>query len=143
MLHVLLHMHRHQGSFNSDQIAKMLGTHPVVVRRTLSSLRKAGYVCAITGRGGGWQLSPSIDHVTLLDVHRAVSSPNVFAFTSGDQQASCAVERVVNRALASTMGEAEKLLLTKLGEVTLGALSADFDAICKSEGWDGNTDKEN
>jgi DNA-binding IscR family transcriptional regulator len=35
MLHVLLHMARHDKPFTSEQIAKMLQTNPVVVRRTM------------------------------------------------------------------------------------------------------------
>jgi DNA-binding IscR family transcriptional regulator len=36
MLHVLLHMARHDAPMTSETIAKMLGTNPVVVRRTMA-----------------------------------------------------------------------------------------------------------
>ena len=34
----------HQGPMTSDGIAHMLGTNPVVVRRTMAGLRNSGYV---------------------------------------------------------------------------------------------------
>lgn len=40
MLHVLLHMARQNKTFTSDEIAEMLSTNPVVVRRTMSGLKK-------------------------------------------------------------------------------------------------------
>ncbi|MGO4775349.1 Rrf2 family transcriptional regulator, partial [Lysobacter sp. 2RAB21] len=39
MLHVLLHMARHDQAFTSEQISRMLNTNPVVVRRTMAGLR--------------------------------------------------------------------------------------------------------
>jgi DNA-binding IscR family transcriptional regulator len=53
MLHVLLHMARHDGPITSEAIGMMLGTNPVVVRRTLAGLRDAGYVRSDKGHGGG------------------------------------------------------------------------------------------
>ncbi len=36
MLHVLLHMARHAEPFTSELTARMFGTNPVVVRRTMA-----------------------------------------------------------------------------------------------------------
>ena len=56
MLHVLIHMDKHQHASTSDMIAKMLNTNPVVVRRTMAGLREQGYVRSEKGHGGGWTL---------------------------------------------------------------------------------------
>lgn len=40
----------------------------------------------------------------------------------------CLVEQAVNAALATAFEDAERLLLSRLGDVTLGQLSVDFHA---------------
>ena len=59
MLHVLLHMARHERPMTSEAIARMLGTNPVVVRRTMAGLRDVGYVGPEKGHGGGWEMRAS------------------------------------------------------------------------------------
>ena len=49
MLHLLIHMGRMEGPLTSDDAAMMLGTNPVVVRRTMAGLRDAGYVRSMKG----------------------------------------------------------------------------------------------
>ena len=139
MLHVLLHMARQEGPFTSDQIAKMLRTNPVVVRRTMAGLRKGGYVKAEKGRGGGWTIACDLRTTTLLDIHRAVGGPRLFAIGSDDEHPTCGVERVVNAALRKALREAESILLHQLNRVTLAKLATKFDAICRAGGWDATT----
>ncbi|PZU49002.1 MAG: transcriptional regulator [Sphingomonas sp.] len=133
MLHVLLHMARHERPMTSDEIARMLGTNPVVVRRTMAGLRDAGYVRSEKGHGGGWLIATDLAAVTLLDVHRAVGGPRLFTIGNENPNADCAVERVVNEALESALNEAEALLIERLGTVSLAELARRFDARCSSD----------
>lgn len=132
MLHVLLHMARHDGPMTSDGIARMLGTNPVVVRRTMAGLRDAGYVRSEKGHGGGWIIAADLETVTLLDVHRAVGGPRLFMIGSEHPNADCAVERVVNEALENVLSEAEALLIARLGMISLAELAQRFDARCSA-----------
>lgn len=132
MLHVLLHMARTEQPFTSEQIAKMLDTNPVVVRRTMSGLKKAGFVGSEKGHGGGWRLSCDLAVVTLLDVHQAVGGPHIFAIGNTTDNPQCAVEKVVNAALDEALAQAEALLVKRLGAVSLSDLVKDFDALCTS-----------
>jgi DNA-binding IscR family transcriptional regulator len=132
MLHVLLHMARHDGPMTSDEIARMLSTNPVVVRRTMAGLRDSGYVRSEKGHGGGWLIEADLETVTLLDVHRAVGGPRLFTIGNEHPNADCAVERVVNEALEDALSEAEALLVTRLGTVSLAELARRFDARCNS-----------
>lgn len=136
MLHVLLHMARHNGTFTSEQIAKMLQTNPVVVRRTMTGLREAGYVQSERGRNGGWKIVCDLRKTTLLDIHRAVGDSQIFAISPGDVHAVCAVERLVGQALSTTLESAGAIVYKRLASVTLADLAADFDRICRDAGWD-------
>ncbi|MGV3573810.1 MAG: Rrf2 family transcriptional regulator [Devosia sp.] len=136
MLHVLLHMARHEGSFTSEQIAGMLGTNGAVVRRSLAGLRDAGLVRAEKGHHGGWRIARSLSEITLLDVHRCIGSERLFTIGSDNDSPECAVEAVVNEALAETLADAERQLMAKFAALTLEQLSADFDARCAASGWD-------
>ena len=131
MLHVLLHMARHDGPATSDMIAKMLGTNPVVVRRTMAGLRDAGYVRSEKGHGGGWSIACDLATVSLLDIHRAVGGPTLFAIGNESDNPECAVEQVVNAALDDALREAEPLLIARLGAVSLAELATAFDDKCQ------------
>lgn len=133
MLHVLLHMARHDRPYTSEQIAGMLQTNAVVVRRTMAGLRASGYVQSVTGQGGGWTIACDLSKTTLLDIHRAVGGRHIFAIGIDNTNPSCAVERVVNSSVADALSRAEQLLISRLGEVTLAELAEQFDAICRAE----------
>jgi DNA-binding IscR family transcriptional regulator len=130
MLHVLLHMARHDGPITSEAIAAMLGTNPVVVRRTMAGLRDAGYVRSDKGHGGGWIIACDLERVSLLDIHRAVGGPKIFVIGNEHSNPDCAVERVVNEAVGDALRDAETLLVERLGAVSLAELGRSFEARC-------------
>jgi len=123
MLHVLIHMDAHAGRATSDAIAQMLCTNPVVVRRTMAGLREAGYVQSEKGHGGGWVLARPLSEISLLDIHRALGSPSVFAIGISSDHTGCLVERAVNIELGDALRQAEEQLLERFGRVTLADLA--------------------
>lgn len=127
MLHVLVHMARHEGPMTSAQIAKMLGTNSVVIRRTMAGLRDAGYVGSEKGHGGGWAIACDLDAVSLLDVYRAVGGPKLFAIGNEHANPDCMIEQVVNHAVEDALHEAESRLVERLAAISLGQLSRSFD----------------
>lgn len=127
MLHLLIHMGRMDGPLTSDAAAIMLGTNPVVIRRTMAGLRDAGYVRSVKGHGGGWSLTGRLHNITMLDVHRALGENRIFALGPADPDPACLVEQAVNASLESAMREAEALLLQRLSDVSLADIAADFD----------------
>jgi Rrf2 family protein len=130
MLHVLLHMAQHDGPMTSEAIARMLGTNPAVIRRTMAGLRDAGYVRSEKGHGGGWAIAADLSKVSLLDVHRAVGGPRIFAIGNEQANPDCVVEKVVNEAVQDALHEAEELLVARLNAVSLAELARSFDARC-------------
>ena len=112
----------------SETLAKAMGTNPVVIRRIMSGLREQGYVRSEKGHGGGWTLARDLAEITLRDIYEALGRPSLLAMGNRTEAPGCLVEQAVNTALDKAFHDAEALLLARLGDVTLAALSADFHA---------------
>ena len=126
VLHALLHMADAEAPMTSQQLAVCMGTHPVVVRRTMAHLREAGLVRSEKGPGGGWSIACDLAAVTLRDVHAVLGEPAVFAIGNRSDQPACLVEQSVNAVLDEAFQAAEALLLERFSAVTLAALATEF-----------------
>lgn len=127
MLHVLIHMDRHVTRATSDQIARMLSTNAVVVRRMMAGLRERGIVTSEKGHGGGWELARPLSGITLRDVYEAVGNPPLFNIGPQAEPADCLVEQAVEAQLATELGEAEARLLARFAEIAVEDLAQDFE----------------
>jgi DNA-binding IscR family transcriptional regulator len=123
VLHELLHMAERDEPATSESLAKAMDTNPVVIRRILAGLRDKGYVQSEKGHGGGWTLACDLSRVTLRDVYSALGCPPLLAMSNRTESPGCLVEQAVNNALDDAFRDAEALLLTRLGQVTLATLS--------------------
>lgn len=128
VLHALLHMAEHAVPVTSETLAKAMCTHPVVVRRVMAGLRDKGFVRSEKGHGGGWVLACDLTKVSLRDVYDALGCPALLAIGNRSENPACLVEQAVNAALGGAFDEAQALLLTRFGDITLAELSADFHA---------------
>lgn len=126
VLHVLLHLAEHDGPATSEVLAKAMQTNPVVIRRTMAGLRERGYVRSEKGHGGGWTLACDFSKLSLRDVYEALGEPSLLAIGNRTEAPGCLVEQAVNAALGRLFDEAEAILLSRFGAVTLAQLSADF-----------------
>lgn len=127
VLHALLHMLGMKGPVTSEQLAEMMYTNPVVVRRVMAGLRNEGFVASSKGHGGGWTMACDPRQVTLADIYRAVGEPSLLALGHRSESPHCLVEQAVNHALDDTFREVETLFLDRLSKVTLADLSKDFN----------------
>ena len=128
VLHVLLHMAEQDAPMTSEQLAKAMQTHPVVIRRILGGLRDAGCVASEKGHGGGWTIARDLAAITMRDVYDAIGRPKLMAMGNRTEAPGCLVEQAVNAALDSGFRDAEALLLARFAGVTLAELSGDFHA---------------
>ena len=127
MLHVLLHMGRHNEPVTSETIATMLSANPVVVRRTMAGLRDAGYVHSEKGHGGGWTLTCALADITLLDIYTALGNPTIFAIGEAVDHPDCLIEQAVNGVLNEVLQESRALLMAKFAAISLADLAREFD----------------
>lgn len=127
MLHVLIHMDRHVGRATSEQIARMISTNPVVVRRMMAGLRDRAIVTSEKGHGGGWQLARPLRDVSLRDVYEAVGAPPLFNIGPQAEPADCLVEKAVDARLELALRDAGTRLLDQFATITVEDLAQDFE----------------
>ena len=126
VLHVLLHMAEQDAPVTSELLAKAMDTNPAVIRRIMAGLREQGYVRSEKGHGGGWTLARDLAEISLRDIYHALGDPTLFAIGNRTEAPGCLVEQAVNTALGKVFDDAEALLLSRLADVTLATIHADF-----------------
>ena len=108
----------------SDFIAGSTGVHPVIIRKILLQLQKAGLVSTAPGKGGS-HLEKSPEDITLLDVYHAVKSDEdeVFNFHP-NPNGNCPIGQNIHRVLDPCLENAQKALECELDKTTLASLVA-------------------
>ena len=106
----------------SEYIAGSVNTNPVVVRRVLGLLAKAGLVATQEGAGGGVRLARSADKISLRAVYAAVETDPLFALHPSDPNPQCPVGSTIQGALEPALAAAEGALLGSLAETTVADL---------------------
>jgi Rrf2 family protein len=122
-VHVLtLLEHEGGGPLASEYIAGSVNTNPVVVRRMVSMLARAGLVSSSTGPGGGTRLAKDASRITLLDVYRAVEPGELFGEHPSNPNPKCPVGRHIQSALEVHFGHAERAMHTALDQITIASI---------------------
>ncbi|MEI5100162.1 Rrf2 family transcriptional regulator [Streptomyces sp. PmtG] len=110
---------RPDGIVTSDQIADSVHTNPVVIRRTLGSLRDAGLVVSQRGQGAGWRLAREPEAITLRDVYLAVEPDPLLALHPSTPNQKCPVGRGIPPVLRGAYDRAEEAMKAELAGVTV------------------------
>ena len=110
----------------SDFIAASVQVNPVVIRRTLLSLKAAGMVDVKAGSGGA-SIVKDMGDITLYDVYKAVDSMDgdMFHFHENPNPA-CPVGRNIHAVLDAHLAEAQAAMENELKKVTLLDLTKDL-----------------
>ncbi len=108
-------------------IARSVNTNPVIIRRIVGMLKKAGLVEVRPGVGGASLRKPP-DDITLLDVYRAVNATEVDQlFRIHDApNIECPVGRNIEAVLQAELKEAQFAMEQRLAQTTVGQLVAKF-----------------
>ncbi|MBD2717135.1 Rrf2 family transcriptional regulator [Microvirga sp. STR05] len=129
--HILAYLAHAEGQpVSSEVLASSAGTHPVVVRRLMGTLRSAGLVRTQLGAGGGALLARPAAGISLLDVFRAMreQKPDLFAVGSTNPNSHCDLGRVMQHTLEDLLGSAEKAMHQALAAVSLEQVMQDLAA---------------
>lgn len=102
----------------SHALATALATNPVVIRRLLSALSRAGLVSSAKGPSGGTRLAKSPKQITLRDIYRALDSGDLLHQTAHDS----AETKDLKKTMRSVFRKAQKSLEEELDSTTLNQL---------------------
>jgi Rrf2 family protein len=107
----------------SDRMAGSVNTNPVIIRRILGQLKKAGLVEVRAAAGGTYLRRASAD-ITLLDVYRAVEVVEGDLFSVHDKpNPKCPVGRNIQAALDDTLRRAQAALEQQLASVSIAQVA--------------------
>ena len=128
-VHTLLVIHTFgkEQKTTSDFIAASVQVNPVIIRRTLLSLKAAGIIEVKAGSGGA-TIVRDLKDITLYDVYRAVDSVegDIFHFHENPNPA-CPVGKNIHAVLDAHLADAQAAMENELKKVTLLDLTRELD----------------
>lgn len=127
-VHTLLCIERFRGGYKltSDFIAGSVNVNPVIIRRVIGQLKKAGLVTTEAGVGGT-DLTRDPSGITLADIFTAVEGDESLFHFHEQPNPECPVGRSVQAVLGARLEHLEKTMADELASVTLADLRADSD----------------
>ena len=114
----------------SDFLASSVNVNPVVIRRLLQQLKKAGIINVKRGSGGAYIEKP-LDEITLLDIYNAVEcidNGNLFHFHENPNQ-KCPVGRNIHTVLDNRLDKVQQAMEREMSSVTLQDIADDTDRL--------------
>ena len=121
-VHVLLciEVFKDQRKVTSDFLASSVNVNPVVIRRILQQLKRAGIVRVTRGSGGADTARP-LEEITLLDLYHAVEcvdGEGLFHFHE-DPNNLCPVGRNIHAVLDGRLEEVQAAMEREMNSVTM------------------------
>ena len=119
-VHTLALMANHPDSpLKSEFIACLVKTNPVVVRRLLPELAKAGLVETQSGAHGGTRLIRKPEEISLWEVYQAVESSAAFSVHQPSLEGQCKISRNIESVLINIQNRVDKAVWQTLRCITL------------------------
>ena len=118
-VHILALLAHSEAGLTSAALAASVNTHPVVIRRLLCSLRRAGIVSTQKGARAGTRLTRAAAEISLDEVYRATGPGTSFGVHAQQPDERCLVGRNIERVLGEVFGTARLALEKALSERSL------------------------
>ena len=127
-VHVLLCIETFKKDYKvtSDFLASSVNVNPVVIRRLLQQLKKAGIISVVRGSGGA-DMAREAAEVTLLDVYHAVEcveEGELFHFHEAPNPL-CPVGRNIHSVLDGRLEAIQKAMEEEMASVTIQDIMED------------------
>ena len=116
----------------SDFLASSVGVNPVIIRKTLSQLKKAELISVARGTGGA-EIVKELKDISLLDVYQAVDclgkSGQLFSFHDNPNP-NCPVGANIHKVWDHKLIEIQQAMEKQLSQTNLAEVVVDAE-ICK------------
>ena len=135
-VHILTLIAQNKGNetkLTSDLMAGSVGVNPVIIRKTLSQLKKADLISVQRGSGGA-TLAKTPEEINLLQVYRAVDSigPSGQLFSFHDNpNPNCPVGAHIHDVLDQKLERIQLAMEAELGQTSLEQVVADAESRMK------------
>ena len=103
----------------SDLLARSVNTNPVVIRRIVAELVRAGLVASQRGAGGGVKLARDPRQITLWDVYLAIDGTHQFCQPERPGAKQCPVGSCMRDVLSDVFSDIDRALQRQLESVTI------------------------
>ncbi len=113
--------------YSSNELAESVKTNPVVIRRQLAALKKAGLVHSQSGPSGGFFLKKSPEEITLWDLYLATREGAFFKRPKPNP--NCEVSSNMKYLVEEHFGEAETSMKPSFEKTTIANLSQDLQKL--------------
>ena len=134
-VHVLICIETFKNDYKvtSDFLASSVNVNPVVIRRLLQQLKKAGIVNVIRGSGGA-EVKKPLNEITLLDIYNAVEcvEGELFHFHENPSKL-CPVGKNIHAILDTRLEEIQKAMEQEMASVTIQDIMEDTKQLIMAE----------
>lgn len=110
------------GVIRSQTIAASVNTNPVVVRRLLLALRRAGLIETLAGKYGGARLRKEPRGISLCEIYDAIEARPVISVNERGALRRCDVSCNMKRIMSSVAQSTEEAVRKHLREINLAQL---------------------
>lgn len=133
-VHVLVCIETFKNDYKvtSDFLASSVNVNPVVIRRLLQQLKKAGIINVVRG-SGGTNVEKPVDEITLLDVYNAVEcveEGSLFHFHENPNQL-CPVGKNIHAILDKRLESIQIAMENEMRSVTIQDVMNDAEKLIK------------
>ena len=130
---VIVALEGKENKITSDFLASSVGVNPVIIRKTLSQLKKAELVTVARGTGGA-EIIKNLEDISLLDIYQAVEclgkTGQLFSFHDNPNP-NCPVGANIHVVLDEKLLKIQQAMEKELSLTSLAQLVADTEARIK------------
>lgn len=131
-VHCLIFIHEAKGiaKVTSNLLAESTGSNPVVIRNTLSALKKAGIITVPRGTGGA-ELCIDPSQITLYQIYSALEPDGVTSIIGIHpcDGRSCPIAQNIRKVLETPYHKIEDAVKEAMEKITLQSMIDDFHGI--------------